>query len=82
MSNDHEKNPRRIPFTQEERDALAAKGWTDIREDVAYGGYSKLVKSKHHGFVEFKWMDDGEGGYWDEWADNVYKTVEDVPVVD
>jgi hypothetical protein len=77
------KNPTRQPFTPEERDTLLAKGW-EVKENVAYGdgGYSKLVKSKHHGFVEFRWMDDGDGGYWDEWANDTYKTLDEVPKTD
>jgi len=66
-----------IPFTQHEIDVLKAKGWSDFGETCAFHNWQKV--SKYYGkFNVYTLIDDGEGGYWDEWADSSYDTVEEV----
>jgi hypothetical protein len=70
----------RQEYTPEELDILIKKGWESVSTGKMHGGYNKLIKQANQ-FVLFTWMEDDDGGYWDEWADNIYDKVEDVPHV-
>ena len=69
------------PYTTEEIAILTAKGWYEFSGSNAYGNYKKIVKQDGK-YVLFIWMDDGDGGWWDEWSDAVYSNINDVPKID
>ncbi len=68
-------------YTPEEVAVLTAKGWYEFTDSVVYGEWKKLVKQNGK-FVLFTFMEDDDGGYWDQWSDSVYSDINDVPSLD
>ena len=64
-------------YTSEEIEVLKAKGWHEFSGTCAYGDFYKLVKQVNK-YVLFSYIEDDEGGYWDEWSDSVYTNINDV----
>lgn len=68
-------------YTPEEVAVLTAKGWDEFSVSSAYCNWKKLVKQDGK-FVMFTYMEDEDGGWYDQWSDSVYTNINDVPSVD
>jgi hypothetical protein len=60
-----------VPFTEAEWLVLSEHGYE--RQDdgaVAHNGYRKVVKKADNLFIRYSWMEDDEGGSWEEWGND------------